>query len=163
MACGVLALATPAHAAEPTPYQRALAAGYKAAFLCSGIFNAGRTQAQIEALELTGIYPEYDAIVPTLPASFSSGGVYVEFDPALPPRQAVWNEATGCTTRPIGAGPFPIYIPATQLKPSLSERPWPDGDKRISDRPAKAAVVLTNQAFGGAYGKASRTVAVLIV
>src|SRR4051812_40329580 len=52
----------------PTPYDRAIAAGYKALTLCSAIFNAGRTQAQAEALELTGIYPEYDAIVPTLTA-----------------------------------------------------------------------------------------------
>jgi CubicO group peptidase (beta-lactamase class C family) len=128
------------------------------------MFNGdGRTQAQVEALELTGIYTEYDSIEPALQASVSSGGVNVKFDPALTTRQAVWNEATGCTTRPIGAGPFPIYIPATQLKPSLSERPWPDGDKRISDRPAKTAVDLVNQAFSGPYGKAARTVAVVIV
>ena len=66
-----LLLATPAAAQQPAPttYQRAVAAGYKAAMLCSGIFNAGRTEAQIEADELSGIYPEYDAIVPTLKAS----------------------------------------------------------------------------------------------
>lgn len=34
-----------AHAAEDA-HARALAAGYKAAFLCSGIFNAGQTEAQ---------------------------------------------------------------------------------------------------------------------
>ncbi|HEY5721662.1 MAG TPA: serine hydrolase, partial [Allosphingosinicella sp.] len=62
----LLAAAAPAAAQqqrEPSTYDRAVAAGYKALTLCSGIFNARRTQAQIEALELTGIYPEYDAIV----------------------------------------------------------------------------------------------------
>ena len=50
-----LFLAVPAAAqapAQPTPYQRAIAAGYKALTLCSAIFTAGRTQAQAEALEL---------------------------------------------------------------------------------------------------------------
>ena len=45
-------------------YQRAVAAGYKAALYCSGIFNAGRTPAQIDSDELAGIYPEYERIVP---------------------------------------------------------------------------------------------------
>ncbi|MBX9814815.1 MAG: hypothetical protein K2X76_08945, partial [Sphingomonas sp.] len=55
-----LLLATPGLAQQaqaPAPYTRAIAAGYKAAFLCSGVFIAGRAPAQIEALELTGIYP----------------------------------------------------------------------------------------------------------
>jgi hypothetical protein len=66
----LLVAAAPAASQQraPTAYDRAIAAGYKALTLCSGIFNAGRSEAQIEALELTGIYPEYDAIVPTLTA-----------------------------------------------------------------------------------------------
>ncbi|GER08538.1 hypothetical protein GCM10007972_25980 [Iodidimonas muriae] len=35
----------------------AYAAGYKAGFLCSALFNGGKTRDQIEADELTGIYP----------------------------------------------------------------------------------------------------------
>ena len=38
------AIATAASAQEDA-HTRALAAGYKAAFLCSGIFNAGRPEA----------------------------------------------------------------------------------------------------------------------
>ena len=70
------------------------------------MFNgAGRTQAQIEALELTGIYPEYDAIVPTLraeidhsrlqrdarsiPARAPFAEIRVRFDTMLPPRLAL--------------------------------------------------------------------------
>ena len=53
LALAVLIAAAPAAAQqqrEPSTYDRAIAAGYKALTLCSGIFNAGRTQAQVEAL-----------------------------------------------------------------------------------------------------------------
>ena len=62
-----MGLAAGAQAAEPS-HTRALAAGYKAAFLCSGLFNAGQTERQVTADDLTGIYPDYQAIVGTLPA-----------------------------------------------------------------------------------------------
>lgn len=45
---------------------RAVAASYKSALYCSDLFNAGRTPAQIDADELTGIYSDYDKIVATL-------------------------------------------------------------------------------------------------
>jgi len=50
----LLLVVAPAAAQQraPTAYDRAIAAGYKALTLCSGIFNARRTQAQIEALEI---------------------------------------------------------------------------------------------------------------
>src|SRR4051812_35353627 len=102
----------------PTPYDRAIAAGYKALTLCSAIFNAGRSQAQAEALELTGIYPEYEAIVPSLraevrdlrsapaarrgAAALAAGEVRVRFDDGLAPRIARWHEGEGCTILPIG-------------------------------------------------------------
>ena len=38
----------------PTPYTRAVAAGYKALTLCSAMWNAGRTREQAEKLELRG-------------------------------------------------------------------------------------------------------------
>ena len=102
---------------QATTGERAIAAGYKALTLCGAIFNAGRTQAQAEALELTGIYPEYDAILPTLRAEVGRvsnepdrgppqawlGNVTVRFDPALPPQLAVWSHDRGCTIVPLGA------------------------------------------------------------
>jgi CubicO group peptidase (beta-lactamase class C family) len=136
----LLSLAAPAQSAEPTPYQRALAAGYKAGFLCSGIFNAGRTQAQIEALELTGIYPEYQTLLaglrtelPPADASltwFGSTDVRVWFDPDLPPRVARWHSHTGCTTLPILAEPDRTIISHgyTPKRLELDSRPWPIGD-----------------------------------
>ena len=160
-------LAAPAQAAEPTAYQRALAAGYKAAFLCSGIFNAGRTQAQIEALELTGIYPEYAEIVPTLTAQVNvpTRIVLVPFDPKLPPRRAEWRPGLGCTTMPIGALPPPIVADRGPLAPQSAADPrrWPIGDAGISPRPSQKLTQVTNAGFAGAYGQGSRTVGLLVV
>ena len=119
-----LVLAAPSAAQQParapTAYDRAIAAGYKALTLCSAMFNgAGRTQAQVEALELTGIYPEYDAIVPTLAAEVHSfwtvpndrrqapqrhaATVKVPFDEAAPSRLATWRVNQGCTLEPFPA------------------------------------------------------------
>jgi len=38
----------------PSAYDRAIAAGYKALTICSGVFSAGRTPEQLSALELEG-------------------------------------------------------------------------------------------------------------
>lgn len=164
VALASLALATPAQAAEPTPYQRALAAGYKAGVLCSGIFNAGRTQAQVEALELTGIYSEYDAVVPTLSATIypQARMVTVSFDPKLPPRRAEWKAGLGCTTMPIGEVPAPAILTpaATDRAPS---QPWPMGDLGVAPKPGRATAALVDSAFAGTYGKGARTVGALIV
>ena len=106
--------ATPATAQSPDavrggnaqPYSRAVAAGYKAAFLCAGLFNAGRSEASVETLDLRGIYPDYDDIVPRLAAKLdrASASVTVMFDARLPPRRATWRRGEGCTLSPIGAG-----------------------------------------------------------
>jgi CubicO group peptidase (beta-lactamase class C family) len=162
-----LTLAAPAQAAEPTPYQRALAAGYKAAFLCSGIFNAGRTQAQIEALELTGIYPEYQALVSSMPASVKRSGsafeVTVKWTDSMPPRMAKWNEETGCSLLPIG---WPLNVltvhRGTPKQPILDKRPWPLGDSS-RDKPSAALTPFVLSALNGTYGNGSRTVGVVVV
>lgn len=103
----LMSVSANAQIAQPSAgtYPRAVAAGYKAALYCSGIFNAGRAPAQIDANELTGIYPDYDKIVPTLTAQINRvhGAVAVAFDPALPPRYAVWQDGRGCVTLPIGS------------------------------------------------------------
>ncbi|MBB5986140.1 serine hydrolase domain-containing protein [Sphingobium lignivorans] len=129
------ALASPALAQSqpaPTPHDRAIAAGYKAAMLCSAIFNGGRSEAQIEAVELRGIYPQYAAIVPTLTAEVdrASATVSVAFDDALPARRAVWRAGTGCTNMPIGAPASPgAQRHAVPPGPAPADpRPWPLGD-----------------------------------
>src|SRR3954451_9338455 len=125
----------------PTAYDRAIAAGYKALTLCSAIFNAGRTQAQAEALELTGIYPEYDAIVPTLRAEVRNlpaaraAEVRVRFEDSLAPRIARWHAGEGCTILRIGdpgsGSPGPTLAAGNGPPPApgnMDARPWPLGD-----------------------------------
>lgn len=154
---------------EPTPYDRAIAAGYKALTLCSGIFNAHRTQAQIEALELTGIYPDYDAIVPTLPATVDpeKRRVTVKFDEALAPRIAHSRADAGCFLYPIGASSGPQLGPDTIRGASFHGEPrWPYGDREATARPkadSKALKHVVEAAFGAGFGEGSRTTGLVVV
>lgn len=164
-------LAAPGSAQSPKPpgaYDRAIAAGYKAAMLCSGIFNAGRSEAQIAADELRGIYPEYAPIVPTLEATVDRrlATVTVAFDDSLPPRRAEWSQGGGCTTQPIGAAPPPVASRhETPSGPAGADpRRWPMGDAGIAPRPSRALAGTVAGAFDHAtYGKDSRTVGVIVV
>lgn len=158
-------LANGATAAED-PHVRALAAGYKAAFLCSGVFNAGRPEAEIAADDLEGIYPDYQALVRTLPAVVDQQAktVSVAFDPKLPPRIAAWRPNLGCAQLPIGAGPEAVAkLPRLDLQPPpAAKTAWPDGDEKAAARTPKALEPLLAQAFDpGVYG--GKTTAVVIV
>lgn len=162
-------LVMPASAQQPHPtaYDRAIAAGYKALTLCSAIFNAGRTQAQAEALELTGTYRDYDAILPTLTATVDQEGrrVAVPYDPAMAPRTALWRQGRGCTIQPIGwSGAAPSGGPGQAQH--MDDRPWPAGDARAATRPTADRTRFEqamNAAFDGTFGSGSRTTAVVIV
>ncbi len=166
-----LLLAGPANAqivAQPAAgtYPRAVAAGYKAALYCSGLFNAGRTPAQIDADELTGIYPEYDKIVPTLTAQIdrARGSVAVAFDPALPPRYAVWRNGRGCVTLPIGSkAPAGKASAAPPPIAGADPRPWPQGDAGIVARPSVPLTEAVGKAFAGGYGAGAKTAGVIVV
>lgn len=168
----LLALAVPVSAQQirpssPQPYNHAIAAGYKALTLCEGIFDAGRSEAQIAAVELRGIYPEYDAIVPMLAASVDrqTRVVTVAFDARLAPRRAMWRPRYGCYLSPIStatprANPVadaPVPVPA-------DPRPWPMGDAGIAPRPSPALAGLLARAFDRAsFGEESTTTGVVIV
>jgi CubicO group peptidase (beta-lactamase class C family) len=165
-----LLLAVPAAAqqvapAEPTPYQRAIAAGYKALTLCSGIFNAKRTEKQIEADELAGIYPEYAGIVPTLGAEVdeNNAGVSVAFSPDLPPRRADLMPTGGCTLRPIAAATDPITDLRKLPPPQLDPRRWPLGDDGIAPRPSPVLASRVAAAFDGRTYGAGKTIGVVIL
>lgn len=153
--------------APSAPYQRAVAAGYKAAVTCAGVFNAGRTPAQIDADELRGIYPDYDKIVPTLTASVDprTATVTVAFDDKLPPRRAEWHQGTGCTTMPIGAPPPPVV--SSYAKPPAplpaDPRSWPMGDKGIAPKPSAALAAVVAKAFDRQSYGAGETISTLIV
>lgn len=173
----ILALlaATPAAAAEPTPHLKALAAGWKAAFLCSDSFNAGLDEATIAADDLRGIYREIEPLVAGLPATIDREHrtVSVAFDATLPPRLAVWRPLLGCATLPIGAGlatPVPKLTPDLKT-PNLADvdaRPWPLGDARAMARLPRAMAAKLDaevaRAFDGAsFGSGSRTTAIIVL
>lgn len=171
-------LAAPALAAEaPADSHRlALAAGYKAAFLCSGRWNAGQDEAAITRDDLTGIYREIEPLIPTLPARIDEAArtVSVSFSNSLPPRVAVWRPLLGCAQLPVGAAAdaaahVPRLAPG-QVRPDLAATDamaWPMGDARavqpLKDRKQRAALdTLVQAAFTPAY-RSARTTAVIVL
>ncbi|VAW04831.1 hypothetical protein MNBD_ALPHA04-2210, partial [hydrothermal vent metagenome] len=143
-----LLLLGPAQAQDPTDYDRALAAGYKAQFICSGLWNGGKSLTDIEADELTGIYERVADIVPTLTAEIDRDErqVRVKFSEDMPPRTALWNRRSGCTSMPIGFGGIKTGKIA-KSREFNDDRPWPMGDNIPQIRPGKqitAVRALTN-------------------
>lgn len=85
----------------------ALAAGWKAAFTCSGLFVAGQTLPEIEQNELSGIYPDFQRSFDALPPAkvdYDRKLVSVSYAPDVPARIAAWRPGFGCTQLPTGAG-----------------------------------------------------------
>lgn len=86
--------------------QRALAAGWKATFTCSGLFVAGQTLQELDRNELAGIYPDYVRDYDQLPAAKVDQArklVSVDYAVGMPPRMAAYRPGFGCTQLPIGA------------------------------------------------------------
>jgi CubicO group peptidase (beta-lactamase class C family) len=158
-----LVLAASSAQAADDPHTRALAAGYKAAFLCSGVFNAGQTEAQVATDDLEGIYPDYQALVRTLPATVDRQAktVSVPFDDKLPPRIAAWRPGLGCAQLPIGAPASGVAkLPQLAIKPPAAKSQWPAGDEgATAPGPAKLAPLLA-KAFDS-YGGSTTAVLVL--
>jgi len=158
-----------ARSAVDDAHVRALAAGYKAAFLCSDLFDAHLSEAQATADDLEGIYPEYQALVRVLPAQVDTvrRTVSVAFDARLAPRISAWRPGLGCTTLPIGAGPQAIArLPHLAAKPPPGDpdaRPWPDGDRggRFPGPPALTAAVA--RMFDAAATPAGGTTTAVLV
>ncbi len=169
-----LVLATPASAQVDRPeYVRALAAGYKASFLCSDIFNAGQSEDQVAKDDLKRIYPELEPLIPGLETRIDRQAktVSVAFSDKLPPRIAAWRPHLGCAQLPIGAAPEGVrLLPRLRVNPAIDRNdrlPWPDGDRNAAARPRGDAAAL-NRAVAAAfdrrtYGQGSETTAVLVV
>ncbi len=179
-----LLIAAPAIAADspppPDPHRVALAAGYKAAFLCAGLWNAGQSEAAVTADDLKGIYPELQPLVGDLPATIdpTARTVSVAFDAKLPPRIAAWRPLLGCAQLPVGATPaavaaLPRLTPDFR-QPDLADvdaAPWPLGDRDAASKlPGKARAALDmvvagafGPRFGGRNGAASSTTAVIVL
>jgi CubicO group peptidase (beta-lactamase class C family) len=164
-------LAAPAAAAED-PHKLALAAGYKAAFLCSGRWNAGQDVASITRDDLIGIYREYQDSVTTLLATIDEAvrTVSVRFANNMPPRIAAWRPLLGCAQLPPGVGPvaaaaLPRLVPGLTA-PDLAATDamaWPLGDagavQPLKKRKARAAL---DEVVATAFAS-DRTTAVIVL
>lgn len=151
----------------------ALVAGYKAAFTCSATFNARQTLGEIQANELTGIYPDYrEAMADLPPAEIDERNktVSVRYSLTAPPRMAAWREGFSCSQLPLGAGMteahhLPHFVNANM--PSLPDRSSTIGASAQITFPVLIAERLeAPMAFafdGQTYGPNTQTSAVLIV
>ncbi|WP_260580806.1 hypothetical protein [Sphingopyxis sp. PET50] len=147
IAPALLCVAAPAHAADAgADLNLAWAAGYRAAFTCSALWNgAGKSLDAIERDELTGLYPEIEAGVRALKADVDDRAkrVSVRYRDDMPPRVAEWDSRTGCVTLPIGAAPRPRgdYRPgqarSRRLGPGRWAMPAPARPCRAPRRPMK--------------------------
>jgi len=159
------ACALPAQAQTPpanAELNRAWAAGYRAAFTCSSLWNGGgKSLADIERDELTGIYPEIEPDVRALKADVDNKAkrVSVRYRDDMPPRIAAWDSREGCVTLPIGAQPTKIEGLSNQQRPNIDDRPWPLGDH--AEKPWAPAALENAVADPARFG--GRTSAVLIV
>lgn len=151
----------------------ALAAGWKAHFICAGTFNAGQTLAEIERNELNGIYPDYQRDYRNLPDAVvdtEAKTVSVSYSDAMPPRISIWRPGFGCTQMPIGA-----TLDAAGFLPSFNSWPAAGGTDRGSAIGSNVTVKLRTDeaerleapvAFAfdeRTYGNGTRTSAVLVV
>lgn len=171
------ALCSPVQAEEggaSPQMQRALAAGYKAAFTCAATFNAGRTPQEIAASELDLIYPDYREVFAALPDAEidrTAMRVSAPWDDVLPPRIAVYRPGFGCTQLPIGAPremaetlPAAAHALTGDLPPDRDPCISPDAPKSPPAEDTGRLSQLTAKAFDGrSFGEGSRTSAILIV
>ncbi|GMM92965.1 serine hydrolase domain-containing protein [Qipengyuania sp. MTN3-11] len=178
-AAALLAIVVPSASAQTVSqeqldarYDRAMAAGYKALFLCGAIGNshhmAKRTPEDIARWELTGIYPDLDPIVQDLPyrievhagtaLSTTLGPtlhyVAVDWDDRVPPRIALYKPRRGCSILPIGA--------AEPVPAAKAERVLPGPMPTMRPQAETPVDPVTADAFQSAYGEGTRTTAVLV-
>lgn len=160
-----------------SPHDLAIAAGYKAAFLCSGIFNAGQTVEEVTADDLTRIYSAYRPIIADLPADVDRERmrITVQFADNMPPRVAQWRPHLGCAQLPTGADPegeiqVPRLAAEIQLRDlsGIDAQAWPQGDAGAvrALEPATQAqldAVLASALDRSTYGEGTETTAVLVV
>ena len=154
-------------------HSRALAAGYKAAFTCSDVFNAGLAPDQIAVDELEGIYVQYQELVRSLPSAQIDRAkhlVSVSYDDKLPPRVSGWRPNLGCTELPIGAGPeMASILPQLKAVPPAGDMDkvgWPQGDADASPatKPSAALSQVVDKLFDGhSYGAGTKTTAVIVI
>jgi len=153
--------------------ESALAAGWKATFLCSGLFVAGQTLPEIERNELSGIYPDYQRQYDALPGAEIDETrklVSVTYSPDMPPRIAAYRPGFGCTQLPVGAGEEALaFLPrfASWPAPSAQDRGSAIGSNvklELKIEEAERLDVPVSAAFDEmTYGSGTRTASVVVV
>ncbi|MEM8576195.1 MAG: serine hydrolase, partial [Pseudomonadota bacterium] len=168
-----------------TRYDRALAAGYKALFLCSAIANAEangttRTPESVHEWELTGIQQPLDGMIREMEYEIvrrptgQIAHVQVAWADDMPDRVAAYyGTQTGCSIWPIGAAPelnnseVSVEVPSDEdvqeggaLDGLVLEVRAADGSS-LADRPPSSLTPAFDGALGALYGS-GRTTAVLV-
>jgi CubicO group peptidase (beta-lactamase class C family) len=151
-----------ASAAED-PAHLSLVAGYKAAFVCSAHFNAGRSPAEIDGDELARIYPDYRDALARLPAATideAAKTVTVDYSDAAPPRLAQWRPLLGCVQAPAMGGPEALKsLSGVADRGGRAAQAWVQSSTR-NDRLDAAIAAAFDRAT---YGAGTETTAVLVV
>ncbi|WP_100259015.1 serine hydrolase domain-containing protein [Qipengyuania seohaensis] len=159
-------------------YSRALAAGYKALFLCSAIANAEWSGAQrspesVHQWELTGVDARYDGIIRDLPYEILRDGadgsgavnrVDVSWAQDAPPRSAKHFPGSGCVIMPIGMDPAGGEYTPNNVSSDGSltfALPAPPAFS-VPAPPSSATNAVLAAALDETYGEGTRTTAVLV-
>ena len=153
--------------------EEAMAAGWKATFICSGLFVAGQTLPEIERNELMGIYPDYQRLYDALPSAEIDDTrklVSVSYSPDMPPRIAAFRPGFGCTQLPVGAGEEALeFLPRFASWPAVA---GPDRGSAIGSdikielkiEEAERLEAPVSAAFDElTYGSGTRTASVVVV
>lgn len=148
-----------------------LEAGYKAGFLCSGIFIAGRDPEEIAREEL--LSPDGSPIsLVGVKIDRENRAVYVSYEGGNSPRLAVHHGEFGTVLLPPGAtfaarASLPqVALPMPEGDPARI--PWPNGDL-VEEAPLPAEVDesalkrVIDEAFGGKSYAPSTTIGVVVV
>lgn len=148
-----------------------IAAGYKAGFMCSAVFTAGRDPADVKREELKGGDPTV-ALVPDPVIDYRTRSVRVTYNKKKPPRLAVDHGGFGCVLMPPGATLDDVdMLPKVDMPDPAGDAkkiPWPDGDllpdKDLPPEVDKAKLDRAVElAFSGAKYKPCNTLGVVVV
>ncbi|WP_084420475.1 serine hydrolase domain-containing protein [Henriciella litoralis] len=158
---------------ETEVMKKALAAGYKALFTCSGTFTAEQSRSEIEFNELDGIYVDYrEPMRRVSEANINdrSRTVAVRYQKGEPPRLAAWRDGFGCSLLPIGASMDAVdWLPRfSGPKPRQTEDSSTaiGSDVNLIDTSAysERLEIPVSRAFDSeTYGEGTRTSAVVVV
>jgi CubicO group peptidase (beta-lactamase class C family) len=154
-------------AGRPTARRTAAAqAGTRAVALCSGLWDGGRSIAQVN--EDNGGLGGTEKMETNVDGTRKV--VTVKYSDVMPPRIVAWRPVLGCAQLPIGATEDAIrYLPqvaSNVVRPELDARDWPTGDQKAAGKLPKAKqkaldAVIEKGFDGNTYG--GKTWGILIV